>query len=363
MIETLFVLGAGFSHNAGLPLQRDFTDAILKGRDLQKPGPSRTLTRFLGAFVADIFGHADNSKIWPELEDLFTCVDLAANTGHHLGQFSPADLRTVRRALISRIIRMLRQRYKPSGRKPGPDPLSDLVMAIDYRNSAFVVLNWDTVLEDRLSELKPEIRICHGNGIEMVGLDGLARPEKGAHSSLQVIKMHGSINWLYCDGCRRTFAFPPAQSSQIAAQLLRKEDWARIDRTLKKHNLEGDLFDSRTRAPLLCTRCRGVELGTRLATFSYRKALEFPMFQHSWYSAEELLRTSNRWVFVGYSLPAADFEFKHLLKRVEISRPIPPTITVVTGSNGPSPTHTNYERFFGSKLKTVAPISDVPGLL
>jgi len=112
MIDSLYILGAGFSNNPGVPLQRHFTDALLEAATYSRPGPSRTLTWYLNAFVADVFGHTGVADAWPELEDIFTCIDLAANTGHHLGEYSPADLRTVRWALISRIIRMLGQHFR-----------------------------------------------------------------------------------------------------------------------------------------------------------------------------------------------------------------------------------------------------------
>jgi len=77
-------------------------------------GQAIGLSISLGQFVGDTF-HPPRDldpDLWPELEDLFTCVDLSANTGHHLGgEHSPAFLRTVRRALIARMIRMLRQSF------------------------------------------------------------------------------------------------------------------------------------------------------------------------------------------------------------------------------------------------------------
>ena len=36
------------------------------------------------------------------------------------------------------------------------------------------------------------------------------------------------------------------------------------------------------------------------------------MFQKSWFSAEKLLLAAENWIFISYSLPAADFEFKYL---------------------------------------------------
>src|ERR1700677_3881792 len=105
-VETVFVVGAGFSSHAGLPLTSKFTEAILEAREL-KGGPSKILVDFLSRFIHDAFDHSPRAgaKRWPDLEDIFTCVDLSANSGHHLGSaFAPADLRTVRRAMLSRIV-------------------------------------------------------------------------------------------------------------------------------------------------------------------------------------------------------------------------------------------------------------------
>jgi hypothetical protein len=58
------------------------------------------------------------------------------------------------------------------------------------------------------------------------------------------------------------------------------------------------------------------------------------------------------WVFIGYSLPAADFEFKYLLKRVELARRQKPEILIITGGEKKARTATieNYQRFFGDRI-------------
>lgn len=112
MTNQAIIVGAGFSSYAGLPLQSQFTAELLRASSFRK-GPSKRLVNFLSDFVRDTFHprrELDPDR-WPELEDLFTCVDLSANSGHHLGaDHPPAVLRTVRRALIARIIRMLEKR-------------------------------------------------------------------------------------------------------------------------------------------------------------------------------------------------------------------------------------------------------------
>jgi len=70
-------------------------------------------------------------------------------------------------------------------------------------------------------------------------------------------------------------------------------------------------------------------------------------------TAEDMLKSSDKWVFIGYSLPAADFEFKHLLKRVELALPKRPKIIVISGGNDEATGRTlrNYSGLFGNVVK------------
>lgn len=205
-------------------------------------------------------------------------------------------------------------------------------------------MNWDTALEQRLTTLRPHVAFSYGPHVRpaVFSPTGNIIYEKnpGKRPKMQIIKIHGSTNWLYCENCRRVFWFPPHDSEKIADQLLSKHEWAEIDKHFK------------TRAQhWVCTRCQQVTLGTRIATFSYRKALDFPMFQNSWSHAEDILRTARVWAFIGYSLPAADFEFKYLLKRIQLSRKIKPELILVTGGEGANRTYKNYQKFLGRRLR------------
>jgi hypothetical protein len=166
-----------------------------------------------------------------------------------------------------------------------------------------------------------------------------------------VVKIHGSANWLYCDNCRQLFWVHPDQSECIARQLIRSDDISRIAAFLKNRGKEAapTIAKLKLQPPVRCQCSSDVVLGSRIATFSYRKALDFPMFQKSWLAAEDLLRTAKKWVFIGYSLPAADYEFKYLLKRVQLSRANPPEIIVVSGgtAKGVRLAYKNYRKFFG----------------
>jgi hypothetical protein len=89
-------------------MTNDFTEKLIDVTVLRAGGPSDQIVQFLRSFVQIplIISQARISNFGP-IEDIFTCIDLSANIGHHLGpKYSPSDLRSVRRGLIVRIIWM-----------------------------------------------------------------------------------------------------------------------------------------------------------------------------------------------------------------------------------------------------------------
>lgn len=354
-IEHLFVVGAGFSYHAGLPLASNFTEELLDLTKLKALGPSSLTVRLVTKFVGQTFDHGTAAKFWPHLEDIFTCIDLSANTGHHLGPtYSPSYLRTVRRALIVRIIRMLSIAYTKGKKQAGPHwkILERFLSIVEPQRCAFLSMNWDTVIEEGLKRTQGvSVRDygCNAKYAEFAN-SRIQLPAESLEPSIQVLKPHGSINWLYCDACRQVFYFPAGSrsSQKIADQLFRNSDWNIL------RELTGKTY--KTPGPTLkCPVCKASALGTRLATFSYRKALDFPMHEDSWRSAERLLRQARTWIFVGYSMPAADYEFKHLLKRVQLSRVAAPKLVLITGGGDADRTRQNYQKFFGRKISSSSP--------
>lgn len=354
-VENLFIVGAGFSYYAGLPLTDTFTKRLLNVADLKLEGPSATQVDLLKHFVQKTFEHGPHAaaKYWPQLEDIFTCIDLSANTGHHLGSdYSPSKLRTVRRALIVRIIRMLRQEYNRA--KDAADEnwnaLEEFFELLPSKSSAFLSMNWDTVIEEGLKEAQSVTDYDYGcNALRAEFIPNNKIALRDSNPRIRVLKPHGSSNWLYCDSCRELFWFPPDKTERIAGQLFRASDWKVAEEILNA--------DCPTPPrPISCPVCDAEALGTRFATFSYRKALDFPMHEASWRTAEQLLREAENWIFIGYSLPAADYEFKLLLKRVQLSRRKRPAMVLITGGSDAAVEQTQlaYQKFFGPKLSGAA---------
>jgi hypothetical protein len=347
----VYIVGAGFSKYAGLPLQSDFTEALLASRS-DRAHPMHPLISHLETFIHDAFDHSESAKAkhWPNLEDLFTNIDLAANTGHHLGAtHAPSKLRTTRRVLLARVMYMLNERYLEAEKNKADDwrKLDGFFKDLDADRSAFISINWDTVIERRLEERRKLVNFdyrCGALSARFPGKGNVVAERKLAKDSKQVpvVKIHGSVNWLYCDNCRQLYWFPADDAIRVAMQLITIPE-------AKMLNVQWPEACEKWR----CLNCPTVPLTTRIATFSFLKALDFPMFERSWVSAERLLRNASKWVFIGYSLPGADYEFKHLLKRVQLSRKRAPEFVVITGGSELDTefTYLNYQRFFGRGIK------------
>jgi hypothetical protein len=77
-------------------------------------------SRFICNFICEYFlktfaSPCRRSCVKPALEYHFTAIDLAANSGHHLGtDYSPRKLRAIRRFSIHRAFKILDMRYRSS---------------------------------------------------------------------------------------------------------------------------------------------------------------------------------------------------------------------------------------------------------
>jgi len=129
-----------------------------------------------------------------------------------------------------------------------------------------------------------------------------------------LLKLHGSLSWLYCGTCHRL---------EIGASEARPYVKALESLVGAGHGLESFYRGAGSK----CQTC-GTDLRALLIAPSHLKDYRNPHVANVWYRAERLLRTAGRAVFVGYSLPEDDVEVVYLLKR-GLSHLSPADITVV----------------------------------
>lgn len=326
--KTAYILGAGFSWNAGIPLQSEFLKALVR-HNKKDTASGMLLAEGIKHFIKKFFGTR------PDLEDIFTCIDMSANSGHNLSKdFPPSRLRSIRRILIARILQTLNSHYKHK------KILNDFIKNINLDNSSFVNLNWDTVVEREILRQYSDVIFDYGCG--EIEFDSYNLPTRN-QPAIRIAKVHGSTNWLYCDNCRKVYSIGPTLEPQVAAQILKNRDLQALYNTglLHQHTTKEAVQPRVRRKKLRCAECKTI-LGTRIATFSYRKVLDAPILLKSWFWAEQLLTEADKWIFIGYSLPPADYEFKYLLKRIELSGSMHKKKITVIGKGAAE----SYKNFF-----------------
>jgi hypothetical protein len=109
--------------------------------------------------------------------------------------------------------------------------------------------------------------------------------------NVKLLKLHGSMNWLQCPNCQRLF----------------------VDFGLKQDILARLGQEN-------CRHCRKVGYANLLAGSlimpTFLKDLSNFQIKLIWQNAGVELMEAKRLVFIGYSLPNADFEFRQLLSRM-----------------------------------------------
>jgi len=332
--DIVFILGAGFSKCAGLPIQSEFTNLILSNNF---DGPlEKEITENIETFLYDIFGY--NKKSFPELEDIFTCIDLSASIGHHLSiKYTPKMLRALRRMLIYRIFSIIDYRYKTS------IEINKLLETfLNNNNCSFVVLNWDIVLEKHILDLGSQYNIDYS--FDTTDWDDLSNIN--VSKIIPIYKMHGSSNWVYCENCKTLY-----YSLNYKLPLYKKVGLIKSDFRLFNESFSDKKFDAKLNIQTKDRKCRKCSnmISTHIATFSYKKSFINPAYSYIWYKAEKALSEAKKWIFIGYSLPSADYEFKHLLKVAQLNmkhKRMKKNIDVIFKSN--DGTKIRYNNFFGN---------------
>lgn len=309
--DTAVILGAGFANCADLPLQDDISSELLASDFDSRL--DQVITDAITEFLVKSFGWIESDPL-PELEDIFTVIDLSANSGHNLGRkFKPKRLRALRRMLIFRVFSILDRRFKQS--EAILELLGQGIGQGDERTTHFLTLNWDIVLERHLEYINDDIPVSYcvqGYPWNIDSVERYSRPSP--REAVAVAKPHGSSNWVYCDSCRTVFFDRYRKLSLAIKAGLVKADFRLFDESMTDSEFDDALGIEPTRRS--CPRCRSV-VGPHIATFSYQKSFRTHAFSSAWLAAEEILTRAERWTFIGYSLRASDFEFKHLLKLSE----------------------------------------------
>jgi hypothetical protein len=174
------------------------------------------------------------------------------------------------------------------------------------RGPQVISLNYDIIADTALCHIAQKVkgenaRLDYGCDIRTTAYNGRIPYGK-------LLKLHGSLNWLFCPGCQALQVAMSANGRAIADNSMLKALYAY--RSLDQHYL---CSKAGCRA-CQCVYCEA-PLRSVIITPSYAKDYRNPHIQGVWYQAEVMLRRCKRVYFIGYSLPDDDIEVIHLLRR------------------------------------------------
>lgn len=362
--KTLFILGAGFSMSAGGPAQTQILPAIFEmpasaGSDVFKARSS------FAAFASNSLGIAQKRLSHVPLEDIYTPIDRCLADGTSLRGLDTSSLISIRSEIDFLIAKAIAYRLdQPNSdtryvsqfaaklvsvakhRKTLAQRTDRADTATHYDPLAVISLNWDILLDNALhrelhrqddrdgvdfgqkyAPLGVVDYCCYVSSLEehdnrvRGGLWALGA--KGYN--VKLLKLHGSLNWLQCETCQRLYV---AYGEKFAIPNYLN---ANKCRHCDKQNI-----DSRLRSTLIMP--------------TFLKDLSNFQLKLIWQNAGVEIMEARRVVFIGYSLPYADFEFRQLLARFSRRDTL---VDVVLFSKDPDKdqtyldTVTRFDDFFG----------------
>jgi NAD-dependent SIR2 family protein deacetylase len=305
--RNVFILGAGFSADAGAPLVRNFLDVSRELFDDPNSGldiEERTLFRTVFDFRKQVAQAREKFEIdLDNIEELFGLVEMSQRLRPEMAGTRDATVYVIAKTLELSVKNYQHQPWanfsvaqnyrltnlpwisKVPRQQGGDDRFQwevykhfafllageyDDPLKAKFRSNVVITFNYDLVLDHVLEEL----RIKHTYGFE----------GDSASGELSLLKLHGSTNWASCPSCKRVNVMPErlfAPPSQFQSQG--------------------------------CQYCGTTALRRLLVPPSWDKSEYQSALQPVWKKAMEEIQRATRICIIGYSMPEMDSFFKYLL--------------------------------------------------
>jgi len=309
-MRTCFFLGAGASAEFGIPTTAGILPLIrnrLRARKLFRADRKRSDKRCteLEEFLVRLFPGFAKAKeeALPNIVELLSLLDHSLRSSTTpIPRVAVPEISEARSLLEVAICDVIRQGEE--GRKPG-SPIADKFWKwVSLNNDrekdslALISSNYDTSIEQLINKAWESDfdRIAENVdfGFSWRDPDREQPYTRPAVPWLRFYKLHGSLNWLRCDLCEHIYMN-------------------------YKYDIYHRVLDSEIVADNSC-HCGHGKLSLMLVTPSYIRDVREPNLLTIWRNALELLRTSDHWVMVGYSLPPDDVNIRSMLMRAAQGR-------------------------------------------
>ena len=304
--EVLFVFGAGTSHPDGVPLQKDILPIILNSKEIA----SSEIGNIVVEFIKDNFVFDEESQEYPSLEAVFSFLGYFIRQNESLSKkYSNSTIYEIKEYLIKLIHHIVNLN-------------SDQKSIIYHKfwnavekyntNISVITLNYDTLLEQAFDHMFKRIGYLdysfhlmnYEKSKELEFFNYWINPREPIFADFstnpvpfKIIKLHGSLNWKYCNCCNQTLLTPWDKAIDLN---MGKLTWysERANETFE----------------YICP-LDGTSFETLILTPSFTQNLNRQVFAQLINEAGREIRAAKKIVFVGYSLSNADVHVRAIFKK------------------------------------------------
>lgn len=314
-MKTVYILGAGFSVEAGAPTQK----AIIREAFRLKNGGFYYETEKFEVFTDFLkvqLNVSEDNFANVDLEDIFTPLDRCFGESSQFRGIGLGEIMKVREAVfyvVGKTIQHLLDETENS--KLYIDNFADYLTRKasiradkNYRKVdpvSVISTNWDILLDNSIyssilksSDYDGVVDYCcyisskdENDHTVMPGLEKLGQ----GGFNVKLLKLHGSLNWLQCPRCSRLYA-----------RFSRKEAMYNYDNPSSCRHCDKNFPEERDNHILT----------SNLIMPTYLKDFSNPQYRIIWQNAGIEISEADKIIFIGYSLPHADFEMRQLLSRM-----------------------------------------------
>ena len=316
--DVVFVLGAGASYAEGVPLQRDILPFILNGGDQEIE--ESEIGQMVVQFIKDNFDFDPSNNLYPSLEAIFGYLDYFIQAKESLGDgYTTVKLQQVRESLIMLIHYTINKNTKKG--TGAYRALWDAIRKFN-RNISIVTMNHDDLLDGAFDFLYPEygyIDYC----IHFMNYDHMDKIEPffwwinprepvriwddSDPIPIKLIKLHGSLNWKYCNCCNQILLTPWDTDVDLKTGGFLRWKYGG-DCAEGGENVVGRAYE------YICP-LDGTKFQTLIVPPTHTKQLTHPIITNLIQEAAYEVRKCKKIVFIGYSFPEADIHIKALFKK------------------------------------------------
>ncbi len=295
----VIILGAGASAADGAPLQaglfRKYAEIVQRNsNNLIHASSEGELRTFFDLFWgADIDSSNLATQHFPTFEEALGLLEMANLRGDFFKGFGGMQTEATRaqemRAHLANLIAVVL-----NDALQGPpimhSSLIDRMQGLGWMDkTTFVSFNYDLLVDNAV---RNSLNVDPDYAVTFRSVENASPATAGAKQP-SLLKIHGSLNWLFCPTCNQLDCY---HGQKIVAEIA--HDPARMP----------------------CNVCQEPRVPI-LVPPTFFKVMSNFYLQQIWRQAEEKLRNADHLIFCGYSFPDADLHFKYLLKRAEINQP------------------------------------------